>query len=226
MTLDGALVHTVTTQLAGGASAALSPTGYIRAEDAAALKAAAREITALADPRVVFAVPIDVVWLRGETIGQLIAVLSAVPGAKAIMLGGQMDPLGQFKGAVANLCLLLAQVPDVALLRADHAAFGALAHGAAFAAFGMGSSQRHTVPPVEDTASHVADQLPERAVFRACAPAAAVTLDRGQSGRRPGFEQGPHPSHAHVRPRGARGTPLATRTRPPRPQRGAAVPPP
>ncbi|MFJ9127816.1 hypothetical protein ACIRJS_27320 [Streptomyces sp. NPDC102340] len=141
------LANAVEEQLEHGASAALSPTGYLHAEDSDALLAAAEHIRELADPRLVFAVPLDVGWLRDDAVKQLIAVLQTVPGAKALMLGGQLDPLGHFPAAVGNLVQVLEQVPHCALLRADLAAFGALAHGAAFTAFGATSSQRHIVPP-------------------------------------------------------------------------------
>jgi hypothetical protein len=141
------LEDAVLTQLARGADAAISPTGYIEAEDTAALLAAATKIAEFDDPRVVFAVPISNAWLRGESIKQLIAILKDTPGVKAVMLGGQKDPIGAVKEGVANLRMLIEQVPGVALMRTDIAAFGALAHGAEFAAFGMGSSQRHIIPP-------------------------------------------------------------------------------
>lgn len=145
--LSGPLEDAVTLQLERGVSAVLTPTGYIRAEDSGALRAAARAVAALDDPRVIFVVPIDVAWLRDDCVSQLMAILAAVPGRKALMLGGQMDPLSRFKAAVSNVRRLVAEVPQVALMRADIAAFGAFAHGAQFAAFGMGSSQRHIVPP-------------------------------------------------------------------------------
>lgn len=105
-------------------------------------------MTALDDPRIVFIASVDVAWLRDEeSADQLAAVLAAVPGRKALMLGGQKDPLARFKSAVSNLRRLVADVPHLALMRSDIAAFGAFAHGAEFSAFGMGSSQRHIVPP-------------------------------------------------------------------------------
>lgn len=143
------LEDAVLTQIARGADAAISPTGYIEAEDSAALIAAAKQIAAFNDPRLVFAVPISNAWLRDESLRQLIAILGDTPGVKAIMLGGQMDPLGALRNGVENLCTLIEQVPGAALMRTDIAAFGALARGAVFAAFGMGSSQRHIVPPGE-----------------------------------------------------------------------------
>ena len=143
----GVLEESALTQLERGADAAITPTGYIEAEDSAALIAAAAQVTALNHPRLVFAVPISNAWLRGSALDQLTAVLKDVPGVKALMFGGQQDPIGALKHGVANLCTLIEQVPHLALMRTDIAAFGALAQGAAFAAFGMGSTQRHIVPP-------------------------------------------------------------------------------
>ncbi|MFJ8275514.1 hypothetical protein ACIQ8G_35450 [Streptomyces sp. NPDC094154] len=130
-----------------GATAAMTPTGYLYAEDSDALKAAVHQVLKLEDPHVFFSVPMDVGWLRDDAVGQLIAWLNVVPNPKAVMLGGQMDPLAGFSQAVGNLKRLLAEVPGTALLRADLAAFGALAHGAVFTAFGATSSVRHIVPP-------------------------------------------------------------------------------
>jgi len=130
-----------------GATAAMTPTGYLHAEDSDALKAAVHQVLKLEDPHVFFSVPVDVGWLRDDAVGQLIAWLNVVPNPQAVMLGGQMDPLAGFSQAVGNLKRLLAEVPGTALLRADLAAFGALAHGAVFTAFGATSSMRHIVPP-------------------------------------------------------------------------------
>jgi len=147
----GILEEAVLTQLARGADAAISPTGYIEAEDSGALIAAAEQITAYNHPRLVFAVPISNAWLREPSLGQLIAVLKDVPGIKAVMFGGQNDPIGSLKHGVANLRSLVEQVPGLALMRTDIAALGALAHGAEFAAFGMGSTQRHIIAPGQET---------------------------------------------------------------------------
>ncbi|MFD7550440.1 hypothetical protein ACFV0R_26785 [Streptomyces sp. NPDC059578] len=130
-----------------GATAALTPTGYLHADDLGALKAAVHQVLKLEDPHIIFSVPADVGWLRDGTVEQFIGWLNLVPNPKAVMLGGQMDPLAGFSSAVGNLKRLLAEVPGTALLRADLAAFGALAHGAAFSAFGATSSVRHIVPP-------------------------------------------------------------------------------
>lgn len=148
-------------QTAARASAVLTPTGYIRAEDSGALKAAVNAVLALDDPRLVLTVPIDVMWLSDETLPQLIRWLSKVPNPKAVILGGQKDPLGRFKQAVPNLCTLMREVPSAGLLRTDLAAFGAMAQGADFTAFGASSSLRHTVPP---------DEPAERSPFNAKSP--------------------------------------------------------
>lgn len=151
--LTDPLEHLVEEQLAHGAAAAMAPTGYIHAEDSDALLAAAARVRDLGDPRLIFTLPVDVAWLRDEPVRQLIAVMQSVPGVKALMLGGQMDPLAGFPTAVGNLQRILAEVPGTALLRADLAAFGALAHGAAFTAYGATSSVRHIVPPEQPAAS-------------------------------------------------------------------------
>ncbi|MER8187932.1 hypothetical protein [Kitasatospora sp. NPDC094015] len=147
--LDDPLDQAVHDQLAVGADAALTPTGYLRAGDLAALTAAARRVTALDDARVVLVVPADVGWLRGDRVERFAAVLESVPGTKAVLLGGQLDPLAGPPGALASLVRLLTRVPGIALLRSDLAAFGALARGAAFTAYGAGSGLRHIVPPGE-----------------------------------------------------------------------------
>ncbi|WP_405970359.1 hypothetical protein OG496_09060 [Streptomyces sp. NBC_00988] len=60
-----------------------------------------------------------------------------------------MDPLARYAKSVHHLRQLITQVPESALLRTDLAAFGALAAGAAFTAFGATSSLRHTIVPGE-----------------------------------------------------------------------------
>lgn len=148
--LNDPLEVSLSRQRAAGVTAPITPTGYIQAEDSDALRAAVRRMVELGDPSVIFAVPIDVAWLRNEeSTEQLIGFLQLVPGPKAIMLGGQMDPLARYAKAVAHLRMLIAQVPDAALVRADLAAFGALAAGALFTAFGGSSGLRHIVAPGE-----------------------------------------------------------------------------
>ncbi|MEU1147992.1 hypothetical protein ACFYO9_26660 [Streptomyces sp. NPDC005863] len=148
--LDDPLELALAEQRDAGATLAMTPTGYIRAEDSDALRAAVTRVLELDDPTVVFAAPVDVAWLRDqESTRQLIAYLRMLRGPKAIMLGGQMDPLGRYAKAVTHLKRLVEEVPDAALLRTDLAAFGALAAGAAFTAFGTSSRYRHIVAPGE-----------------------------------------------------------------------------
>ncbi|MFD6613593.1 hypothetical protein ACFWD1_32560, partial [Micromonospora chalcea] len=59
-----------------GATAAMTPTGYLHAEDSDALKAAVHQVLKLEDPHVFFSVPVDVAWLRDDAVGQLIAWLN------------------------------------------------------------------------------------------------------------------------------------------------------
>uniref|UniRef100_UPI003C7DBF71 hypothetical protein n=1 Tax=unclassified Streptomyces TaxID=2593676 RepID=UPI003C7DBF71 len=151
---DDPLRVSVDRQRAAGVTAAITPTGYIQAEDSDALLAAARQVEALADPLLVFAAPVDVGWLQDDdSVRQLIGALNLTKGPKALMLGGQMDPLGRFPRAVGNLRRVLASVPGAALMRTDLAVFGALAHGASFGSYGTTGSLRHIVPPGQPTQS-------------------------------------------------------------------------
>ncbi|MFB4427076.1 hypothetical protein C5F59_039160 [Streptomyces sp. QL37] len=159
--LDDPLRMSVNRQRAAGVTAAITPTGYIQAEDSDSLLAAARQVEALADPSLIFAAPVDVGWLQeGDSVRQLIGALNLTKGPKALMLGGQMDPLGRFPQAVGNLRRVLASVPGAALMRTDLAVFGALAHGASFGSYGTTGSVRHIVPPGQPTQS-------SRAIVRA-----------------------------------------------------------
>ncbi|MGW6506604.1 hypothetical protein ACWGCP_03460 [Streptomyces niveus] len=151
---DDPLRVSVNRQRAAGVTAVITPTGYIQAEDADSLLAAARQVEALGDSSLIFAVPFDVGWLQEEdSVRQLIGALNLTQGPKALMLGGQMDPLGRFPQAVGNLRRVLASVPGAALMRTDLAVFGALAHGASFGSYGTTASLRHIVPPGQPTQS-------------------------------------------------------------------------
>lgn len=148
--LDDPLELSLAQQRDAGVTLPMTPTGYIRAEDSDALVSAVTRVLELDDPTVIFAAPIDVAWLRDdESVRQLIAYLRTVKGPKAIMLGGQMDPLARYAKAVGHLKRLVEEVPEAALLRTDLAAFGALAAGASFTAFGASSTYRHIVAPGE-----------------------------------------------------------------------------
>ncbi|MFE3560457.1 hypothetical protein ACFXKW_37245 [Streptomyces sp. NPDC059193] len=136
-------------QKARGASAALTPTGYIPPADSKTLKAVIREANKIERADTVVTLPIDVTWLNRENIGQLIAVCTKIRHPKALVLFRQFDPLEQTKDIPANLRRLLAEVEHMALLRTDLAALDAVAHGAFCAGIGVQSSLRHAIPPGE-----------------------------------------------------------------------------
>ncbi|QOV33232.1 hypothetical protein IM697_23600 [Streptomyces ferrugineus] len=126
------------------ADAALAPTGYLRAGAVRALEAAAVRVARLGDPRVVLTVPVDAGWFQAELLKQLTDVLGRYPGPKALIVGGSLPgtPAG-----VAGLVRLLDAVPDAGVLRTGLGAFGGLARGAGFAAFGADGSMRRAEPP-------------------------------------------------------------------------------
>lgn len=133
-------------QLTCGAAVALTPTGYLRAGDSDALKAAVAATVDLGRDDVMFSVPIDVAWLTGDHIDVLIAVLRRLQLPKAVFLGGQFDPMKKYKDAVANLRRLVAEAGHVAVLRTDLTGFDAITHGAFAASIGTGGSLRHVIP--------------------------------------------------------------------------------
>ncbi|MEH0432289.1 hypothetical protein ACKI1I_41515 [Streptomyces turgidiscabies] len=152
--LDGnELFDTVDTSLelqkARGASAALTPTGYIPPGASRALKAVMRQSERLERADTIVNLPIDIAWLTDEFLSQLIAVCKRIPQPKALTLFRQFDPMEQAKSVPANLRRVVAELPDVALLRTDLAALDVLAHGGLFAGIGADSASRHSIPPGE-----------------------------------------------------------------------------
>ncbi|MGW1259365.1 hypothetical protein ACWD5Q_30325 [Streptomyces sp. NPDC002513] len=130
------------------ADLAVTPTGYLHAGATSALEAATARVTRLGDPRVVFAVPVDASWLHPGPVEYLAEVLHRVAGPKAVLVGGRPDA----RGGAAGLARLLELVPGVGVLRTGLGAFGGLARGAGFTAFGGDASMRHTVPPTSASA--------------------------------------------------------------------------
>jgi hypothetical protein len=65
-----------------GATVAITPTRYIHAGDADALKGLMRTAQIIERSDVIVSVPIDLAWLRTESLGQLIAVLQRIPHQK------------------------------------------------------------------------------------------------------------------------------------------------
>lgn len=143
---DLTLEQDLQSQRDAGADIALTPTGYLPAGDSPALRAAIDGVAALDRDDVVLSLPLGVAWFTEEHISHLIAELSRLPVPKAVFLGGQFDPMEQYKAAVANLRRLVAEAGHVAVFRTDLTGFDAMSHGAFATAIGSGSSLRHVVP--------------------------------------------------------------------------------
>ena len=88
---------------------------------------------------------LDSSWLT-TGLADLIRELKAVELPLAVAFSHRYDPLGS-AAAVRGLITLLGEVPDVAILRCDIGAIGAIAHGAALGAIGTSSTVRHAFPP-------------------------------------------------------------------------------
>lgn len=134
-------------QKARGASAALTPTGYIPPANSGALEAVRREANRIERADTVISLPIDVTWLGREHIGELIAVCAQIHHPKAVILFRQFDPLEEAEDVPANLRRLFTEVAHMSLLRTDLAALDVMAHGALCAGIGVQSSLRHAIPP-------------------------------------------------------------------------------
>jgi hypothetical protein len=140
-------------QLDCGADVVLTPTRYVHAGDAAALKGVMSAARAIERDDVIVTVPVAVSWLRDESLPQLMEVLKRIPHPKALILGGQFNPLDAFAAAPKNLRQLFMELPDLGLWRTDLAAFDCMAHGGLFGAIGAGGSLRHLPPQDEDPQS-------------------------------------------------------------------------
>ncbi|MEE2038820.1 hypothetical protein Q8791_16475 [Nocardiopsis sp. CT-R113] len=132
---------------ASPADLVLTPTRYLRCDDAGAraLDAAVGQMNATDTRPVVFSVPVDATWLT-ERREHLITSLQRVRAPKALILGARNNPLDSKRRARA-LREVLRSCPDTALLRTDLAALDAMAYGASFTSVGDTASVRHAVPP-------------------------------------------------------------------------------
>lgn len=139
-------------QLDCGATVALTPTGYLRVGDLAALRAVVDVVADLDRSDIVVVIPAAVGWLVEPQLPSFAGALATIRHPVALAVGGQFNPL-DLKGAQANLRRLIAAVPGVAPWRTDFAAFDGVAHGAPFAAMGASSGLRHLVPPQEKAQS-------------------------------------------------------------------------
>jgi hypothetical protein len=150
-TLDDVL----TQQIESGASVAVTPTRRISAGDADTLKALIGQSKQIERTDTIVTVPVDVGWLRQETLKQLQHVLSRIDHPKALVLVGQRDPLSRFGHAPTNLRHLMREVPNLGIIRTDLAAIDAVVHGGQFAAIGAGGSIRHALPTGEKAEARI-----------------------------------------------------------------------
>ncbi|TQM83046.1 hypothetical protein FHX81_5459 [Saccharothrix saharensis] len=142
MTLDMALDG----QRDAGATAAITPTGFLPAGNADPLKKAADLVADLDRDDVILAMPLDIAWFNKEHFPQLLAISRQLVVPKLVFLGGQFDPMGRYKSGVANLRRLVSEAPYIGVARTDLNAFDAMTHGAFVASIGTGGSRRHVVP--------------------------------------------------------------------------------
>lgn len=147
-------------QRRAGATAALTPTGYIRAGDTETLKAAARIVKKLDRTDVIFVAPLDISLVDTKYIEQTIAILADTGCPVGIALGKQFDPLTQSKRIIPNLRNLVLQVPTLAM-RTDFNAFDLVAHGAFAGGIGTSGTIRHAIePPYRGFAHDPSDNSP------------------------------------------------------------------
>ncbi len=137
----------VADQFAVGADAALTPTGWIRAGDAATVRSLAEQVASLGRDDVVASVPLDSGWLEAGLADMAVDLITRIKAPKAVFIEGQFNPPERVAGGVANLRTLVGAVDGAALFRTDLAAFDAVAHGALAGSIGTASGLRHFVRP-------------------------------------------------------------------------------
>ena len=97
-------------------------------------------------------------WLT-KHVEPLIAELQVADAPFALAFADSNDPLG-LRGAVSGLVALLESVDDIAVLRCDLGAIGAIAHGAVLGALGTSTGVRHAVPPGHQPGGVANDKSP------------------------------------------------------------------
>lgn len=147
-------------QLMAGASAAITPTKFVRAGDTDSLKAAARQVKALGRNDVIFAAPLDVSLLDRRHIRQVTAILADAGCPIGLVLGKQLDPLKQAANRIIQNLRMLAASVELFPMRTDFNAFDLVAHGAFAGAIGTGGTVRHAVEPPNAAKAIVLDPSP------------------------------------------------------------------
>jgi len=146
-------------QLHAGASAALTPTGYIPAGGTDELKAATSQFAQLGNDLAILVVPLDISLLGGSYFKHTCAILEDFERPVAMVLVCQGNPLNQRKDIIPNLRTLARRVPLIPL-RTDFNGLDLLGQGALFTAIGTGGSLRHAVDPGEQGESFVPGAAP------------------------------------------------------------------
>jgi hypothetical protein len=134
-------------QRAVGVRLAMTDSPYIPARDRAALVSTLAQTKGFGEDAVAV-LPLGLAWLTKD-VASLIAAINQAGVRVALVLEHPKDPLG-VQAAVVGLVRLLDEVDvQVALLRSDVSAIGALAFGASMGAVGTSTSLRHYYPAVD-----------------------------------------------------------------------------
>ncbi len=92
----------VADQFAVGADAALTPTGWIRAGDAATVRSLAEQVASLGRDDVVASVPLDSGWLEAGLADMAVDLITRIKAPKAVFIEGQFNPPERVAGGVAH----------------------------------------------------------------------------------------------------------------------------
>ncbi|MHC3468635.1 hypothetical protein ACYF6T_07970 [Streptomyces sp. 7R007] len=136
-------------QLANKAAFAVTPTAFIRedeAGDARVLKAVIGQANRLRRTDTVVLLPCSWRWLRDGSLSHLVEQVRASRHPVALIMQHSDDPL-RARGVIEGLRLLCRSCPGLLLWRTDLAVFDALAHGAIGGAVGMTAALRHGLVP-------------------------------------------------------------------------------
>jgi hypothetical protein len=133
-------------QRAGGASGAITPTGFIPPGDADPMKAAVEAANLLDREDAVLWMPCHYRWACEPGVAQLIAIARRSRHPVALSLSDPKNPLDH-KGVPLGLRRVVAEVPGLIPWRIDLAGIDALAHGARATAIGILPSTRHITEP-------------------------------------------------------------------------------
>lgn len=126
---------------------AITPTGQIRKDDSAALKAALAEANKLDRRDVLFALPMSAGWLSNEQlVKQLIAVINRSRHPVLLAFTDGNNPVGSMVRARAYRRIFAEATVPVVAYRTDLVGFDALAHGALASAIGSYPSMRRLTP--------------------------------------------------------------------------------